>query len=72
MDAANAVTIDVDGQIVVAGVSDIGGSSDFAVSRYDAADGSLDTSFDTDGKVTTDFTGGNDDRGPRDRLLRRP
>ena len=30
---------------------------DFALARYNA-DGSLDTSFDGDGKVTTDFGGG--------------
>ena len=51
-DAANAVAIQGDGKIVVAGTS--GSSTDFAASRYNT-DGSLDTTFDTDGKVTTDI-----------------
>ena len=40
-----------DGKIVVAGGSSAGG---FALARYNT-DGSLDTSFDGDGKLTTDF-----------------
>lgn len=56
---ANAVALQTDGKIVVAGHSASGDFSsgfdyDFAVARYNA-DGSLDTTFDTDGKVTTDF-----------------
>ena len=43
-----------DGKILIAGISVIAGHSDFALVRYNA-DGSLDTSFDGDGKVTTDF-----------------
>jgi len=49
---ANAVALQADGKIVVAGTS----GNDFAVVRYNS-DGSLDTSFDTDGLVTTDFDG---------------
>jgi uncharacterized delta-60 repeat protein len=49
---ARSVAVQADGKILVAGYSTIGGNSDFAVVRYNA-DGSLDTSFDTDGKVTT-------------------
>jgi uncharacterized delta-60 repeat protein len=48
-----------DGKIVVAGDSVNGGTTDFAVVRYNA-NGSPDTSFATDGKVTTDFGAGND------------
>ncbi|HEY9403357.1 MAG TPA: carboxypeptidase regulatory-like domain-containing protein [Pyrinomonadaceae bacterium] len=53
-DAALAVVIQPDGKIVVAGFASIGSSSVFALARYNA-DGSLDTSFDADGKVTTMF-----------------
>lgn len=56
IDTATAVAIQADGKIVVAGISDPVGAvaSDFAVARYNP-NGSLDTTFDTDGKVTTDF-----------------
>ena len=43
-----------DGKIVVAGDSYNGTNSDFALVRY-LADGTLDTSFGSDGKVITDF-----------------
>ncbi len=52
-DAASAVAIQPDGRIVTAGRS---GSGDFALARYNA-DGSLDPSFGSGGKVTTDFGG---------------
>jgi len=55
-DEARAVAIQADGKIVAAGVT---GSVDFAVARYNP-DGSLDSTFDGDGQVTTDF-GGNQD-----------
>ena len=51
-DHARAVTIQTDGKIVVAGFSYNGADFDFALVRYHT-DGSLDTSFDTDGIVTT-------------------
>ena len=51
-DGANAVAIRSDGKIVVAGYAYTGANSNFAVVRYNA-DGSADTTFDTDGKVTT-------------------
>jgi uncharacterized delta-60 repeat protein len=51
-DAANAIAIQSDGKIVVAGKNTV----DFAVARYNA-DGSLDTSFDADGKLTTNVYG---------------
>ena len=39
------------------------GPADFALARYNA-DGSLDTTFDTDGKLTTDFFGSDNARLP--------
>ena len=51
---AKGVVIQADGKIVVAGYTDNGQDDDFAVVRYNT-DGSLDTSFDSDGIVTTDF-----------------
>jgi uncharacterized delta-60 repeat protein len=54
-DAASALVIQPDGRIVAAGR----GSGDFALARYNA-DGSLDPTFGSGGKVTTDF-GGSDD-----------
>lgn len=51
-DAANAVAIQMDGKIVVAGASTNGLNAEFAVARYNP-NGSLDLSFDTDGKVST-------------------
>ncbi|MCX7420106.1 MAG: hypothetical protein NT013_11285 [Planctomycetia bacterium] len=51
----NCMVVQSDGKIVVAGSLFSNGSNfDFALARYNA-DGSLDTSFDGDGKVTTDF-----------------
>ena len=54
-DQANFVVVQTDGKIVVAGYSESAGDYDFALVRYNA-DGSLDTSFDTDGKVITDVS----------------
>jgi uncharacterized delta-60 repeat protein len=59
-DIAQAVAIQPDGKIVVAGITTNSGVSDFAVARYNS-NGTLDTSFDSDGKLTTDFSGNNDD-----------
>ncbi|MBI3822042.1 MAG: PKD domain-containing protein [Planctomycetes bacterium] len=50
------VAIQADGKIVVSGTTDVNGTAYFAVARYNP-DGSLDSSFGTDGKVTTDFGG---------------
>jgi uncharacterized delta-60 repeat protein len=60
-DTAYALAIQPgDSRIVVAGVAAEGGlSADFALVRYDT-DGSLDTSFGTNGQVTTNLSGGND------------
>ena len=57
---ARAVAIQADGKIIVAGDTNVGNSSDFAVVRYNQ-DGSLDTTFDgetgtnANGKITTDI-----------------
>ncbi len=54
-DEANAVAVQADGKIVAAGHADVGGGDyDFALLRVTAS-GALDTSFDTDGKVTSGF-----------------
>ncbi len=49
-DEANAVALQADGKIVVVGEN----GTDFLVARYNT-DGSLDSSFGTGGKITTDF-----------------
>jgi uncharacterized delta-60 repeat protein len=61
-DAANAVAVQPDGKIVVAGfaTSASGIDGDFALARYNA-DGTLDTSFGTGGIVTTDLGTQSDD-----------
>jgi uncharacterized delta-60 repeat protein len=54
-DGANGVAIQADGKIVAAGFRR-NQASDFALARYNP-DGSLDPTFDGDGKVLTDFGG---------------
>jgi uncharacterized delta-60 repeat protein len=53
-DVARAVAIQPDGRIVTAGYCAMGGATgnDACIARYNT-DGSLDTSFDSDGRVTT-------------------
>jgi len=51
-DEGRSVVLQSDGKIVAAGYSHNGTNYDFAVVRYNT-NGSLDISFDTDGKVTT-------------------
>jgi uncharacterized delta-60 repeat protein len=58
-DLANAVAIQSDGKIVLAGSAMENLANDFALARYNP-DGSLDSTFDGDGKLTTDFSGGGD------------
>jgi uncharacterized delta-60 repeat protein len=60
-DLGQSVVVQSDGKIVVAGNSFNGSNDDFALVRYNA-DGALDSSFGTGGKVVTDF-GGFDDAG---------
>jgi len=58
---ARTVAIQPDSKIVVAGTARKSGKNyDFALARYNP-DGSLDATFGTGGKVTTDFLGGGDD-----------
>ncbi len=61
-DHGYSVALQSDGKIIAAGLVGIPGSgtsSDFGLARYNA-DGTLDTSFDGDGKVVTDFASGAD------------
>ncbi|MCP4963800.1 MAG: hypothetical protein GY926_01025, partial [bacterium] len=58
-DTGYSVTVQSDGKILLAGRSNSDSDYDFALVRYNA-DGSLDTTFDTDGKLTTDFGSGDD------------
>jgi uncharacterized delta-60 repeat protein len=61
-DYATGIGVRADGTVVVAGYSYQAGTGyDFAVARYNP-DGTLDASFDIDGRVTTDF-GSADDYG---------
>lgn len=60
-DFANAIAIDGNGRIVVVGDSSGGNSADVVVARYNT-DGSLDTSFDGDGRMTLSY-GPADDYG---------
>ncbi len=53
-DSGSDVKVQADGKIVVAGYTTIGRKDFFAVVRYNA-DGSLDTSFDEDGKLVTEI-----------------
>jgi uncharacterized delta-60 repeat protein len=57
-DAAQAVRVQTDGKIVAAGTSVTGSSYDFSLVRYNT-NGSLDISFGSFGRVTTDFESGN-------------
>jgi uncharacterized delta-60 repeat protein len=58
-DQALAVAVQRDGKILVAGRSKQAAGDDFVLVRYHA-DGTLDTTFGTGGKVLTDFAGGTD------------
>jgi uncharacterized delta-60 repeat protein len=53
-EGAFGVAVQADNKLVV-----VGGGPDFKLARYNS-DGSLDTTFDSDGKVTTDFSGADD------------
>ena len=57
-DAINAIALQTDGKIVAAGyqTSAAGTGANFALARYNT-NGSLDTLFSGDGKLTTDFFG---------------
>lgn len=56
-DFANSIALQPDGKIIVAGETQSPlTSNDFALARFNP-DGTLDNTFDGDGKVTTDFIG---------------
>ena len=55
-DGAGAIAVQPDGKLVAAGAATINGQADFALARYNS-NGTLDTGFGTDGRVTTDFGG---------------
>jgi uncharacterized delta-60 repeat protein len=60
-DEARGVILQPDGKIVVAGyASGVGGTTGFALARYDA-NGALDTTFGTAGEITTEFAGRSDE-----------
>jgi len=58
-DVAQAIVLQGDGQILVAGWSFTGTNNDFVLLRYNA-NGSPDNTFDGDGRVITDISGGDD------------
>jgi uncharacterized delta-60 repeat protein len=62
VDEANGVAVQADGKLVAVGVARFPTGldfSDFALARYQP-NGTLDAGFGTGGKVTTDFSGGED------------
>ncbi|PIE56570.1 MAG: hypothetical protein CSA34_02845 [Desulfobulbus propionicus] len=59
-DRAHAVVVQPDGKIIVAGSSQTNANLDFALIRFNA-DGTLDTSFNRDGTVTTPVGSGDDE-----------
>ena len=58
-DRVEALAVQADGKLVAAGQAFSGTSLDFALARYNP-DGTLDASFGSGGKVTTDLAGGDD------------
>ena len=58
-DRANALAVQADGKIVVAGFCSDGSNNDFCLARY-LPSGALDTSFNTTGKVITAIGSGTD------------
>ena len=57
-DIAYAVVLQPAGKVIAAGISTAGDTRYFALARYHS-DGTLDASFDGDGKLTTEFGGSN-------------
>jgi len=55
-DGAGAVVVQPDGKLVAAGAASINGQADFALARYNG-NGTLDSTFGHNGRVTTDFGG---------------
>jgi uncharacterized delta-60 repeat protein len=64
-DSAFAIALTADGKVTAAGErreAGPGSAGDFALARYNS-DGSVDSSFGSGGKVTTDFSSGSSDTG---------
>lgn len=59
-DRSNSMAIQSDGKLIVAGYSSNGTNTDFALARYND-DGTLDNSFSSVGKVSTDFGSNTDE-----------
>jgi uncharacterized delta-60 repeat protein len=59
-DQAFALTLDIRGKVVLAGLTDNGLDNDFLLVRYHE-DGALDTEFGTAGKLVMDFASGDDE-----------
>src|SRR4051794_29585805 len=57
-DVAQDFAFDGSGRVVLVGQTDVGGTGGLALTRVNAADGSLDTSFGQDGRVTLASVGG--------------
>ncbi len=55
VDIGREIAIQTDGKIIVGGSTEINGNKDFALIRYNG-NGSLDTTFDSDGVVVTPIT----------------
>lgn len=55
-DQAYSIAMQSDGKIVAAGYGFFGSNTDIVVARYDSS-GALDTTFDTDGFISTDILG---------------
>ncbi len=58
-DYAQAMAVQADGKLVVVGYGNTGASTDFELVRYQR-DGAIDTTFGTNGVVTTDVSTGSD------------
>jgi uncharacterized delta-60 repeat protein len=54
-DRANALALQTDGKILIGGYAPLSGFDDFAIARL-LSDGTLDNTFDSDGRVTTTFS----------------
>lgn len=62
IDEAYGIVVQEDGKILLSGYATNGANQVFALARYNA-NGSLDTTFGTGGKVTTTFTGATNAQG---------
>lgn len=58
-DTAQGLAVQADGKIVIVGFTRVNNQDDFALARFNA-DGTLDTTFGSAGKVSTDFYGNSD------------